>query len=96
MVIGPSFGLGPDGRGRPYPRSDASASAILSISSSRSSVAVGRVALQRLGLRITEVAFGASFRAPAKAGLYRFSALVAPYRLGGSAATDVTYRMRGV
>ena len=34
--------------------------------------------VQAIGLRITEVVFGADFRAPAKAGFYRFSAMVAP------------------
>lgn len=35
-------------------------------------------AVRAMGLRITEVVFSANFRAPAKAGVYRFSALVAP------------------
>ena len=35
-------------------------------------------AVRAMGLRITEVVFSANFRAPAKAGLYRFAAVVAP------------------
>jgi len=35
-------------------------------------------AVQAMGLRITEVVFGANFGAPVKAGLYRFSAVVDP------------------
>jgi hypothetical protein len=35
-------------------------------------------AVQALGVRITEVVFGADFRLPVKTGQYRFSALVAP------------------
>jgi hypothetical protein len=44
-------------------------------------------ALQAAGLRVTEIAFGANFRTPAKAGAYRFSALVAP-------STEPAYELR--